>query len=565
MPHAFRRLGGAALVCLALATALPLAQPARRTLAAADIDAIVRLLVLEDTRQFDEAALTKLLRSAHPEVRRRTVIAIARIANPGGRALVSELRRDPDPEIVASVAFAAGQLKDPGSVGWLTQVLTDPSTAPSIAQEAARSLGKIRTPEARAGLTQYLGGAAYATAPSAVVGEALLSMGRFPERGDLAPIVRWATSADVEVRWRTAWALFRPRDPAALPHSLKLSDDPSPLVRFWAMRGLARPIVAEAGTDTVKISARLRDAVRDVDRQVRTEALRTLIAYDDDASVSAVLAALDSNDTWLSVSAAEGLGQLKVRSDQIVPRLTAAAAVTRPLALRIAILEALATLAPGAAADLAFALAREKSVVARSAAMQLLPKLGAAGKARLDELSQDPSLKDLAPAAAPPRAAPQKRPDADYRRIVERWIVADYNGAEKPRATLTTPRGEIDIELYPGDAPLGVEHFVALVESGAIVGTEFGRVVPNFVAQQRPIRDAVTLRDEVNRRGLTRANLSWASAGLDTGRPGYTFGVTPQPHNEGDFTALGRVIRGMEVVDRFERGDAILSARMTRK
>ena len=174
-----------------------------------------------------------------------------------------------------------------------------------------------------------------------------------------------------------------------------------------------------------------------------------LVGYDDDASVNAVLAALDSNDTWLSVSAAEGLGQLKGRSDQIVPRLVAAAAVTRPLALRIAILEALAVLAPGAAADLAFALAREKSVAARSAAMQLLPKLGAAGKVKLDELSQDPSLKDLAPAAAPPRAAPPKRSDADYRRIVERWIVADYNGAEKPRATLTTPRGEIDIELYP--------------------------------------------------------------------------------------------------------------------
>ncbi len=62
--------------------------------------------------------------------------------------------------------------------------------------------------------------------------------------------------------------------------------------------------------------------------------------------------------------------------------------------------------------------------------------------------------------------------------------------------------------------------FVSVVESGAIVGTEFGRVVPNFVAQQRPIRDAITLRDEVSRRGLTRGNLSWASAGLDTGPAG---------------------------------------------
>jgi cyclophilin family peptidyl-prolyl cis-trans isomerase len=140
--------------------------------------------------------------------------------------------------------------------------------------------------------------------------------------------------------------------------------------------------------------------------------------------------------------------------------------------------------------------------------------------------------------------------------------VTDYNGAKKPRAVLTTPRGEIELELYPGDAPLGLEYFISVVESGAIVGTEFGRVVPNFVAQQRTIPNAVTLRDEVSRLGLTRGNLSWASAGLDTGRPGYTLGSTPQPHNEGNFTPLGRVVRGMDVVDRLELGDAITGAKL---
>jgi peptidylprolyl isomerase len=84
------------------------------------------------------------------------------------------------------------------------------------------------------------------------------------------------------------------------------------------------------------------------------------------------------------------------------------------------------------------------------------------------------------------------------------------------------------------------------------------------VAQQRPIRNEGTLRDEVNRHGLTRGNLSWASAGLDTGRPGYTLGSTPQPHNEGDFTALGRVVRGLDVVDRLELGDSITAARLLR-
>lgn len=139
-----------------------------------------------------------------------------------------------------------------------------------------------------------------------------------------------------------------------------------------------------------------------------------------------------------------------------------------------------------------------------------------------------------------------------------------YNGRPGPRALWNTPKGEIELELYPGDAPFGVEQFLRLVESGDIVGTGFTPLVPDLVAQQQSICNAMPLRDEVTRRGLTRGNLSWASAGLDTGLPGYTLGHTPQPHNEGNFTALGRVIRGMEVVDRLELGDRITAARMVR-
>jgi HEAT repeat protein/cyclophilin family peptidyl-prolyl cis-trans isomerase len=558
-----RHLRVAVSIVIGLAVAAPGAQTGRRPLAPADIDAIVQLVSLEDTRRYDEAVLGKILKSAHPEVRRRAIVSIARINNPAGREMLTDLRRDSDPEIVATVAFAAGQLKDPAAVAWLGQVLAAPGTAEPVAFEAARALGKIRTPDARAALAQFLGGVAYTSAPEAVVGEALLAVGRFAPGDDIMPIARWVTAADVEVRWRTAWALFRLQDPAALPHLLRLADDQAAAVRFWAVRGLSRAVIAKAGQDPTPFAARLRNAARDTDRQVRTEAVRALVQYDDEASFAAVLGALDSTDTWLSVSAAEGMDRFKSRADVVVPRLIAAAAPTRPAALRMTLLTPLAALAPEAAADLALALVREKSTVARSVAAQALQKLGPAGKAKLDQLAQDPATKDLAtPPAAAPRPPPAKRAEGDYRRIVQRWVVADYNGTEKPRAVLTTPRGEIEIELYPGDAPLGVEQFVSLVEGGSILGTEFGRVVPNFVAQQQPIRGAATLRDEVSRRGLTRANVSWASAGLDTGRPGYTFGVTPQPHNEGDFTALGRVVRGIEVVERLERGDAVTAARM---
>ena len=48
-------------------------------LSAADIDAIATLLKLEDTRQFDEATLARLITSTHPEVKRRAIVSVGRI------------------------------------------------------------------------------------------------------------------------------------------------------------------------------------------------------------------------------------------------------------------------------------------------------------------------------------------------------------------------------------------------------------------------------------------------------------------------------------------------------
>lgn len=580
-----RQLGFLTIAIGLAATGLTLAQTKRRPLAPADIDAITKLVMLEDTRAFDHDAIAGFLKSSHPEVRRRAALAIGRIGYPHSqaspaqegvtalaRATLAAARTETDLDVLGTVVFSTGQLKDDRAVTWLGLLLLTPGTPPTVAREAACSLGKIRSPEARTVLAKYLAGAP-PTSPSEVVGEALLSAGRFTGPGDLAPIVRWSTAKDDEIRWRAAWALFRLRDSAAAEPLLRLSEDRSPDVRFWAVRGLTTitpPTGAQAAAAPpptpvspeikARQAERLRAALKDSDRRVRTEALRALGTYEDDASFAAVLAALDSPDTWLSVSAAEALGRYPSHKDEIVPHLVSATGPTRPTALRITALTPLAALAPDAAKDAATALSQSTSQDARTAADRMLQRLAAAA---------DPSAGAAGRGGGRgggrgQRSDPPKLSEADYRRIVERWIVPDYNGAPKPHAIWTTPKGEIEIELYPGDAPLGVEYFVHEVESGDIVGTEFGRVVPNFVAQQDGIKNALTLRDEVNRRGLTRGNLSWASAGLDTGRPGYTLGNTPQPHNEGDFTSLGRVVRGMDVVDRLELGDAVTAARMKR-
>jgi HEAT repeat protein/cyclophilin family peptidyl-prolyl cis-trans isomerase len=573
------------VVAAVLATTVVAAQaPKRRPLAPVDLDAIAALLKIEDARQFDEATLARLLQSAHPEVRRRAAQTIGRVINPRGSALLMSARSDANPDVVATVAFAYGQLKDADAVGWLAEEMSGSAVPATVAREAARSLGKIRSPEARTALTRYLSQAPVTASTSSVAGEALLSLGRFAAPLDVTAVVRWTHSTDTEVRWRATWALYRPRDMAALPELLRLSRDASGDVRLWAARGLGIPPPPASGRgaaatpappatapavqlseeDRTRASSRLREALTDSDRRVRTEALRALSTYDDDASFAAVLAAVDSPDTWISVSAAEALARFPTRAAAAIPRLASASAPGRPTSLRITALSPLTTLAPSAALDLAVSLLHDPSLVARTAAVQALRRLGADGRGRLDAaVAADPTLSDLVTPAGP-RAAPPARPpraDPDYRRIVEQWIVPAYNGAAGPHVVFDTARGSVEIELYPGDAPVGVEYLLDVIKTGDIVGSEFGRVVPDFVAQERAIRADAPLRDEVSRRGLTRGNLSWASAGLDTGRPGYTLGSTPQPHNEGDFTALGRVVRGMDVVDRIELGDKITGAR----
>lgn len=513
----------------------------RPALAPEHVRQLAQLLEIEDTRRFDEPALTALLASSHPEVRRRAVVSVGRVVNDRGLALLDPYRADANPEIVATVAFAMGQLKNPAAVPWLASTMAAYGTNADAAFEAARALGKIRGPEAWAALADFVTKAPDTASARVVVGEALLSLGRYTAKEDIAPIVRWTTSTDAEVRWRATWALFRPRNPSALPHLMRLTTDASPEVRFWAARGPAPAVVDELASPQITraiASARLRELMKDPDRRVRAEALRTLMAYDDDASVAAVVATLDDADTWMSVSAAETLGRHTTRAEQIAPKLQAAMADGKPAALRTVAKQQLTRLTapPPDPAGRAGGAGRGGGAGG-----------GAAGRAgRAGGAGETPA------------------PSVDYRAIVERWIVPAYNGAPRPRAIWTTSKGEIEIELFAADAPLGMEELVRLTESGAIVGPAFTRLVPNFVAQQATIPGANRLNDEVNRHGLLRANLAWASSGLDTGRPGYTLGNTPQPHNEGDFTSLGRVVRGMDVVDRLELGDTITAARMVK-
>lgn len=464
------------------------AAQARRPLASSDIDDIARLVMLEDHREYDASDLGRILASNHPEVRRRAAISIGRIANKSGYALLRANPLDADTAVAASEVFAVGQLKDTTTVAWFDSLLTDSKLAPTVLSEAATALGKLKTVRAREALARFLSSASLSKRTTQAIAEALYSIGRTP-RGDLAPIIRFANSSNEEIRWHAAWALFRPRDPAAISMLMSITRDKSADVRLWSVRALTKPQADSAGK-SVEAEKLLFAALNDSDRRVRTEAIRAIGTYSDSAAVAAMNTAKLSSDWWISSSAEEGLARLNPPPPPAGGRQGGGGRGARPV---------------------------------------------------------------------PP---PITRPLSEYKALVERWVVPDYNGAPRPTARVETNRGPIEIELYPGDAPLGVEEFVRILESGSIVDTKFTRVVPDFVDQEETIPGGHRLRDEVSRHGLTRANLAWASAGLDTGTPGYTLANAVQPHNEGDFTALGRVIKGMDVVDAIQLNDKITGAKL---
>lgn len=59
----------------------------------------------------------------------------------------------------------------------------------------------------------------------------------------------------------------------------------------------------------------------------------------------------------------------------------------------------------------------------------------------------------------------------------------DLANAKGPKATIKTNHGDIEIQLFPEQAPKTVENFIALAKDGYYDGIIFHRVIPDFMIQ----------------------------------------------------------------------------------
>ncbi|HSJ07440.1 MAG TPA: peptidylprolyl isomerase [Longimicrobiales bacterium] len=164
-----------------------------------------------------------------------------------------------------------------------------------------------------------------------------------------------------------------------------------------------------------------------------------------------------------------------------------------------------------------------------------------------------------------PAVAPQPRSLAFYTDIVRRFVAAPLGGEPLPRAAIVTDAGEIVLELAAPHAPLTVHNFLSLAERGYFRQMRWHRVVPNFVIQDGDPRGdglggpGYAIRDEINPLRYLRGVVGMALSGPDTGGSQYFITHSPQPHLDGGYTVFGRVLSGMDVVDRVVQEDAIHS------
>ena len=137
------------------------------------------------------------------------------------------------------------------------------------------------------------------------------------------------------------------------------------------------------------------------------------------------------------------------------------------------------------------------------------------------------------------------------------------------QALMSTSEGDITLELYPDAAPKTVESFVKLANDGYYDGLTFHRIIKDFMIQggcplgngtggpEDKGYEGYPFDDEINEHKVERGALAMANAGTRDGKGtngSQFFIVTTDaaPWLDGKHTVFGKVVDGMDVVDKLE-------------
>jgi len=129
-------------------------------------------------------------------------------------------------------------------------------------------------------------------------------------------------------------------------------------------------------------------------------------------------------------------------------------------------------------------------------------------------------------------------------------------------AEFKTNMGRFKIELYKDKAPLTVGNFIKLVDQRFYNGLIFHRVIPGFMIQTGCPHGTgyggpgYTIQDEFHPdlKHDSKGIVSMANTGRpNTGGSQFFITVAPTPWLDGKHTIFGKVIEGMDVVEKISK------------
>tara|TARA_B100000963_G_scaffold270324_1_gene238472 strand:- start:30 stop:506 length:477 start_codon:yes stop_codon:yes gene_type:complete len=135
--------------------------------------------------------------------------------------------------------------------------------------------------------------------------------------------------------------------------------------------------------------------------------------------------------------------------------------------------------------------------------------------------------------------------------------------------------GVVELELYSDIAPNHVERFKDLAKKGLYDGVVFHRVIEGFMAQSGDVKfgnsnskdfnlslagtggsDMPDLKSEFSDVPHDRGVLSAArSADPNSANSQFFICFQPAPHLDRQYTVFGKVVKGMEFVDKIKKGE----------
>jgi peptidyl-prolyl cis-trans isomerase B (cyclophilin B) len=144
--------------------------------------------------------------------------------------------------------------------------------------------------------------------------------------------------------------------------------------------------------------------------------------------------------------------------------------------------------------------------------------------------------------------------------------------SKKFTATFETSRGTIVCDLFPDAAPNTVNNFVFLAKEGFYDGTQFHRVIEDFMIQGGDPEGTgrggpgYKFKDELTPgkyKKHQKGSLSMANAGPNTNGSQFFITHIATDWLDGKHTVFGQVKSGQEIVDSVKQGDVLKKLTIT--